>query len=158
MTVAIYTGTFSPPTIGHFDVIKRASKLYGKVIIGVFENSGKNTLFTVAERIEMLRLLTNDLENVAIISSDGLVADYCVKNKVDVILRSLRASGDFDHEFQMAAGNRHLGNVETVVLLSKPEYAFISSTLVREIGAKGGDLKGLVPEILKDRIAQKFRG
>ncbi|MDR3242402.1 MAG: pantetheine-phosphate adenylyltransferase [Clostridiales Family XIII bacterium] len=148
----LYAGSFDPLTNGHLDLILRGAKLCGHMVIGVAKNVSKKSLFAVEERMEMIRLSTEHLRNVTIDGFDGLLADYVREREIDVVLRGLRTAADFEYEARMAHMNARLyGNgAETVFLLSRPEYSFISSGLVREVFALNGDISGFVPgEVLK---------
>ncbi len=157
MGIAVYPGSFDPCTNGHLDVIKRASKLFDKVIVAVLTNNSKNPLFSVEERANMLRLVTKDMDNVKIDTFSGLLVDYMKKIDSRVIIKGIRAVSDFEYEFQMALTNRTLyGDLETLFLHTSQEYMFLSSSIVKEIAKYGGSLDGLVPgdliPIIKDRF------
>lgn len=146
MAIAIYPGTFDPATLGHLDLISRAAKLFDEVIVGVAENSDKSPLFTLEERVEMLKLAANGLENVRVIGFNNLLIDCAREYNVDTILRGLRAVSDFEYEFQLAAMNRHLDpGIETTFLTPSESYAFLSSTLIKEVASLGGDVSEFVP-------------
>ncbi|MBE6029262.1 MAG: pantetheine-phosphate adenylyltransferase [Clostridiales bacterium] len=151
-TKALYSGSFDPLTMGHLDIIMRAAKLYDELVIGVISNPGKQSMFTLEEREEMLRETVKDLDHVSVDHFSGLLADYVNRNGFDVVVRGLRSTTDFDYEIQMAQMNDRLFNdsVETVFLMTDPKYSYISSSVVKEVFALGGDINGLVPdEILK---------
>ena len=151
-TKALYSGSFDPLTMGHLDIIMRAAKLYDELVIGVISNPGKQSMFTLEEREEMLRETVKDLDHVSVDHFSGLLADYVNRNGFDVVVRGLRSTTDFDYEIQMAQMNDRLFNdsVETVFLMTDPKYSYISSSVVKEVFALGGDIIGLVPdEILK---------
>lgn len=151
-TKALYSGSFDPLTMGHLDIIIRAAKLYDELVIGVISNPGKQSMFTLEEREEMLRETVKDLDHVSVDHFSGLLADYVNRNGFDVVVRGLRSTTDFDYEIQMAQMNDRLFNdsVETVFLMTDPKYSYISSSVVKEVFALGGDINGLVPdEILK---------
>lgn len=151
-TKALYSGSFDPLTMGHLDIIMRAAKLYDELVIGVISNPGKQSMFTLEEREEMLRETVSDLDHVSVDHFSGLLADYVNRNGFDVVVRGLRSTTDFDYEIQMAQMNDRLFNdsVETVFLMTDPKYSYISSSVVKEVFALGGDINGLVPdEILK---------
>lgn len=151
-TKALYSGSFDPLTMGHLDIIMRAAKLYDELVIGVISNPGKQSMFTLEEREEMLRETVRDLDHVSVDHFSGLLADYVNRNGFDVVVRGLRSTTDFDYEIQMAQMNDRLFNdsVETVFLMTDPKYSYISSSVVKEVFALGGDINGLVPdEILK---------
>ena len=151
-TKALYSGSFDPLTMGHLDIIMRAAKLYDELVIGVISNPGKQSMFTLEEREEMLRETVKGLDHVSVDHFSGLLADYVNRNGFDVVVRGLRSTTDFDYEIQMAQMNDRLFNdsVETVFLMTDPKYSYISSSVVKEVFALGGDIDGLVPdEILK---------
>ena len=151
-TKALYSGSFDPPTMGHMDIISRAAKLYDELVIGVIGNPSKKSMFTLEEREDMLRETLKDFDNVSVDHFSGLLADYVNSNGFNVVVRGLRSTTDFDYEIQMAHMNDRLFNdsVETVFLMTDPKYSYISSSVVKEVFALGGDIDGLVPdEILK---------
>ena len=154
---AIYTGSFDPLTIGHMDIITRASKLYDKLVIGVIFNPSKKSMFTLEEREEMIREATKDLPNVEVDHFSGLLADYVNENKFDVVVRGLRATTDFEYEIQMAQMNARLyrDNVETIFLMTNPNYSFISSSMIKEVHSLNGCVDGLIPEIILEYMDKK---
>jgi pantetheine-phosphate adenylyltransferase len=144
--LAIYPGSFDPPTLGHLDVIERASKLFENIIVAVGVNSSKTPLLSDSQRIEALKECTGHLGNVTVGSFKGLLIDFVRKSGAQAIVRGLRATADFEYEFQMAMVNRRLdSNVETVFLMTKWEYSYLSSSIVREVATLGGDFETLVP-------------
>ena len=146
MAIAIYPGTFDPATLGHLDLISRAAKLFDEVIVGVAENRDKTPLFTLEERVEMLKQAANGLDNVSVIGFNNLLIDCARQYNADTILRGLRAVSDFEYEFQLAAMNRHLDpGIETTFLTPSESYAFLSSTLIKEVASLGGDVSEFVP-------------
>ena len=156
--IAIYPGTFDPITNGHIDVLKRASKLFDKVIISVGQSSSKTSLFTVDERIKMLRAAVLKIKNVEVDSFDGLLVSYAKRKKASAIIRGLRAVSDFEYEFQMALTNQKLEQgIETVFLTPSQNYSFISSSLVREIAKNGGNVSYFVPKIVEKMLSKKVR-
>ncbi len=158
MRTAIYPGSFDPVTLGHWDLIQRADKLVDRLIVAVLHNPAKTGAFSVAERMEFLRELTKDSPNVEITTFHGLLVDYARQMDAHFIVRGVRAFSDFEYEFQMALMNRKLSaDLETVFLMPKEEYSVVSSRMVREVGGMGGDLSGLVPEPLVERIAARLR-
>ncbi|BDU72232.1 pantetheine-phosphate adenylyltransferase [Mesoterricola silvestris] len=158
MRTAIYPGSFDPVTLGHWDLILRAEKLVDHLIVAVLHNPAKNTAFTVAERVEFLKELTGNLPNIEVTSFHGLLVDYARKRDAQFIVRGVRAFSDFEYEFQMALMNRKLSaSLETVFLMPKEEYSVVSSRIVREVGGMGGDISGLVPEALVDRVARRLK-
>lgn len=154
---AIYPGTFDPVTNGHVDVIERASRLFERVVVAVADNAAKAPLFSVPERVEQLRAVTGGLENVAVTSFQGLSVDFARSNDATVLIRGLRAVSDFEYEFQMALMNRHLApDVETVLIMTDAEKAFLSSSTVKEVARLGGNVHGLVPgEVEKALLARR---
>ena len=154
---AIYTGSFDPLTNGHMDIITRASKLYDKLVIGVIFNPSKKSMFTLEEREEMIRKVTKDLPNVEVDHFSGLLADYVNENKFDVVVRGLRATTDFEYEIQMSQTNHKLEpEVETMFLTTNLKYSYLSSTIVREVAAFGGDISQFVPETVAKSIKEKM--
>ena len=154
-TKALYSGSFDPPTMGHMDIITRAAKLYDELVIGVIGNLSKKSMFTLEEREEMLRETVKDFDNVTVDHFSGLLADYVNRNGFNVVVRGLRSATDFDYEIQMAQMNDRLFNdsVETVFLMTDPQYSYISSSVVKEVCSLGGCIDGLVPdEILKRMV------
>ncbi|OGC22117.1 pantetheine-phosphate adenylyltransferase [candidate division WOR-1 bacterium RIFOXYB2_FULL_42_35] len=147
MKVAIYPGSFDPVTNGHVDIIKRAAKLFGRVIVAVIGNPGKNPQFTLLERVQMLKASLQGVKNVQVDSFDGLLVDYAKKKKAKTIVRGLRAVSDFDYEFQMALTNRKMAkDIETVFLMTDYKYSYLSSSFVKQIAGLGGDVGELVPK------------
>lgn len=157
MKIAVYPGSFDPPTCGHQDIIKRASSIFDKVFVTVFTNPEKRALFTVQERVDMLRELVQDLPNVEVDSSSGLLIGYCERKQANIIIRGLRAVSDFDYEFSMALLNKKLSpKIETVFIMTNPEFLFLSSSKVKELASFGADIGGLVPPNVETRLRQKF--
>jgi len=157
MKIAIYPGSFDPITNGHVDVIKRALKMFDKVIIAVGENKDKNYSFSAGERIEMVKDATKDL-NVEVGEFTGLLVDFAKKNKANVIIRGLRAVSDFDYEFQSALMNRKLDeNIETIFIMTRGMYIYLSSSVVKEVASLGGDLKGMVPENIEKELKKRYK-
>jgi pantetheine-phosphate adenylyltransferase len=156
--LAVYPGTFDPMTLGHSDVIRRAAQLFDRVIVGVAVAHHKKTMFTLDERIAMVRDVMHDQPNVAVESFSGLLRDFVVGRGAKVVVRGLRAVTDFDYEFQLAGMNRSLmPEVETVFLTPSTAYQFISSTLVREIATLGGEAEKFVDLLVAQRLAEKVR-
>lgn len=154
--VAVYPGTFDPLTRGHQDLVRRASRLFERVIIGVAESRGKQPLFSLTERVEIAHEVLEEFNNVAIYGFDCLLMDFLQEHNAHVILRGLRAVSDFEYEFQMAGMNRNLyPDVETVFLTPSEQYTFISATMVREIAVLGGDVSKFVHPQVVSRLASK---
>jgi len=154
---AIYPGSFDPVTLGHWDLVQRAAKLVDRLVVAVLHNPSKSPAFTVEERVAMLEELTTTLPHVEITSFHGLLVDFAKAQNAQVIVRGVRAFSDFEYEFQMALMNRKLApELETVFLMPKEKYSAVSSRLVREIGGMGGNLSELVPEVLRERIANRL--
>jgi pantetheine-phosphate adenylyltransferase len=158
MAKAVYPGSFDPPTYGHLDLIQRGIRLFDELVVAVAVNSEKAPLFSVAEREEMLRELTQPIQNVRIDSFDGLVVDYVRRQKCSVILRGLRTVSDFEYEYQMALTNRSLAReVDTVFVMPNEKYSYVSSRLIKEAKSLGGDVAAFVPplvlKLLEERLA-----
>ena len=157
-SVAVYPGTFDPLTSGHEDLVKRASSLFDRVIIGVAESRTKHPMFSLAERVEIAREVLTGYPNIEIHGFDCLLMDFMRQHGASVIMRGLRAVSDFEYEFQMAGMNRNLyPDVETVFLTPSDQYMFVSATMVREIASLGGDVSKFVPQQVQQRLATKFR-
>jgi pantetheine-phosphate adenylyltransferase len=152
MRVAVCPGSFDPVTNGHLDVFRRAATLADRVIVAVLINKTKSSLFTVEERIDMLREVVSDLPNVEVDSFYGLLVDYCQKHDVHAIVKGLRAVSDFDYELQMAQMNYRLAKVETLFVSTNPLYSYLSSSLVKEVATHGGSVEGLVPDVVLERL------
>lgn len=156
--VAIYPGSFDPVTNGHFDVVERGLNLFDKIIVAVAINGAKTPLFTIDERVGMLEETFKNMPAVEVDSFNGLLVDYVVERQADTILRGLRAVSDFEHEFQMALMNRKLNkSVQTVFLMTGLRWIFISSSIVKEAAQFGGNVRGMVPDIVCKRLKEKFR-
>lgn len=156
---AVYPGSFDPLTNGHLDIIKRAAKLYDEVTVAVLVNTTKTGLFTLEERVEMIRQVVAEIPNVKVDSFVGLLVDYCRNNDIKVIIRGLRAVSDYEYEMQIAQMNRTLNEeVETVFLMTNTKYSFLSSSIVKEVTKFGGDVDGIVPPIVQDKMKSKYRG
>ena len=157
MSKAIYPGSFDPVTLGHVDIIHRAAKMFDSLTVSVLNNSEKTPLFSVDERVKMLREVCKDLSNVKIDSFSGLTADYALKNGTDVIIRGLRAITDFEYELQMAQTNRKiLPTLDTVFLTTSLEYAYLSSSIVREVASYGGDIHEFVTPDIAEKVYSKL--
>ncbi len=157
MRRAIYPGSFDPITNGHLDVIERARKLFDEVTVAVAHNDEKQPLFTLQERLDLLQETVGTIDNVQIAQFDGLLVGFAVAQKASAVIRGLRAVSDFEFEFQMALMNRKLdGNVETIFLMPKEEYTYLSSRLVKEIARLRGDVSKFVPAVVAKALQQKF--
>ncbi len=158
MTKALYPGTFDPITNGHLDLVHRALRLFDEVIVAVGTAREKDPMFTVAERVEMIRAATSELEGVTVESFSGLLVDEVRRYGATSILRGLRAVSDFEYEFQMALMNRHLApDVETVFLMPNKNYSYLDSTVVKEVALLGGDASGFVPQVVLERLLERRR-
>jgi pantetheine-phosphate adenylyltransferase len=146
-------GSFDPVTNGHLDIISRAARLADNVVVAVARNPNKTAMFTLDERLEMLREVTKELDNVSVVKFDGLIVDFCKANDISAIVKGLRAVSDFDYELQMAQMNYNQAGVETVFITTNPLWAFLSSSLVKEFALYGGDVRSLVPGPVLDRLS-----
>jgi len=154
--IAIYPGTFDPITNGHLSIVKRAVKIFDKLVIAILNNPQKRPLFTLDERIDMIGKAVKGLHNIEIDTFDGLVVDYAVKKKSNVILRGLRALSDFEYEFQMALINRKFNHdVQSIFLMTDYKWFYTSSTLIKEAAKLGGDVTGLIPDFVDRRLKEK---
>jgi pantetheine-phosphate adenylyltransferase len=154
--LAIYPGSFDPVTNGHLDLIERAAKIFERLVVAVLRNTDKAPLFTLAERVEMLREVTHGFPNVEVDTFDGLVTEYARQRRAGVLLRGIRAVSDYEYELQMALMNRKLEpGLETVFMLPAVAYSFVSSRLVREVARLGGPVSGLVPPAVEQRLRAK---
>jgi pantetheine-phosphate adenylyltransferase len=159
MKLAVYPGSFDPLTNGHVDIIERGTHLFDKIVVAILVNVEKSPLFTMEERVDILREVFKGRPNVEVDTFDGLLVDYVAKRKADVIVRGLRALSDFETEFQMALMNRRLSpDIETVFMMPAEQYTYISSRLIKEVFSLGGQVRGLVPEIVESRLTEKQRG
>lgn len=158
MSKAIYPGSFDPVTYGHLDIIKRSSSMFDEVVVGVLNNSAKNPLFNTDERVQMLEQAAAEFDNVVVISFDGLLIDFMRKNNISVIVRGLRAITDFDYELQIAQSNRKVSKetIDTVFLTTSIDYAYLSSSIVREYASYGTDVSDFVPEFVARRLKNRF--
>ena len=153
----VYPGSFDPPTNGHLDLIQRGAKIFEELVVAILRNSEKVPMFSVAERREMLRELTADLSNVRIDTFDGLMVEYAKSIDAMCVLRGIRAISDYEYELQMAFMNRNLEpTLETVFMMPAVKYSYVSSRLVREVAQAGGPVKGLVPEIVEQKLREKL--
>lgn len=158
MSRAVCPGSFDPVTNGHIDIVARASSLFEEVIVAVGTNKAKAKarLFTPDERMEMLREACAEFPNVSVAGFDGLLTDFCQERQIHAIVKGLRAVSDFDYELQMAQMNSSLTAVETVFIPTSPEYSFLASSLVKEVATFGGDVSGLVPDFVLDRLTRRL--
>ena len=156
MTVAIYPGSFDPITNGHIDVATRAAKIFDRLVIGIYDNPGKQLMFTLEERVEMARKAVANLPNVEVMPFAGLAVDFADRVKAQVMVRGLRVSADFEHEFDMAMMNKKLNpELELVCLMASPEYQFLSSSLLKEVVRLGGSINDLVPKHVAEALRKK---
>ncbi len=153
---ALCPGTFDPVTNGHLDIVRRASSLFDRVVVAVVENPGKEPLFSLDERVAMLREAMGEMQDVEIDSFSGLLVDYARAKGIRAIVKGLRAVTDFDYELQMAQMNRHLSEVETCFVPTSPRWSYLSSSLVKEVARYGGDVSGLVPEPVVRRLKERL--
>ncbi|WP_110181745.1 pantetheine-phosphate adenylyltransferase [Nocardioides solisilvae] len=156
MSRAVCPGSFDPVTHGHLDIVSRASKLFDEVVVAVGVNASKNRLFTAEERMEMLREACAGFGNVRVAGFTGLLTDFCSEQGIAAIVKGLRAVSDFDYELQMAQMNASLAPIETVFVPTAPEYSFLASSLVKEVAALGGDVSGLVPPAVLERLLARL--
>lgn len=157
--LAICPGTFDPITNGHIDLVKRGLRIFDEVIIAITTATKKQPLFTIDERLELIKGAVKGLKNVRVESFDGLLVNYVRSKKGVAVIRGLRAVSDFEYELQMALMNRRLDlNIEAVFMMPSEEYSFLTSTIVKEIASFGGSVKGLVPEVVEKALKEKFRG
>jgi len=155
--IAIYPGSFDPPTNGHLDLIERGSKIFDELIVAILRNAEKSPLFSVAERRLMLENLTSDYRNVSVDTFDGLTVDYALRMNASAVLRGIRAISDYEYELQMALMNRKLHpELETVFMMPAEQFSYLSSRLVREVAQLGGSIKELVPEMVERRLREKL--
>ena len=152
---ALVPGSFDPPTNGHLDVIERCAGLFDRVLVAVIRNPQKGPMFTSEERIEMLGACTSEWDNVEIGSFSGLLVDYAEQQNINVIVKGLRAITDFDYEFQMSQMNRHLSGIVTLFVATKPEYGYLSSSLVKQVAGLGGAIDKLVPSLVAAAIEER---
>lgn len=156
-SIAVCPGSFDPVTNGHLDIIKRGSKVFETVYVAVLNNAVKNPLFTVEERVELLKEVTKNIPNVKVESHSGLLMEYAKSKQAHTILRGLRAVSDFEYEMQITSANRVLEkNIETLFMMTNNQYSFLSSSIVKELAKYGGDVSELVPPIVKEAMLHKF--
>lgn len=157
MSKAIYPGSFDPVTLGHIDVITRASEIFDEIIVGVLVNSSKSPLFSTEERVNMLREVCSSLKNVKIVSFEGFSVDFAREQNANVIVRGLRAITDFEYELQMAQTNRVLNpGIDTLFLTTSIDYSYLSSSIVKEVASLGGDISRFVPKQIIDRVYDRY--
>lgn len=157
MKRAIYPGSFDPLTLGHLDIIERSAKIVDELVVGVLNNSAKNSLFSIEERVSMIKEMTASFPNVTVASFDGLLVDYMKEIDATIIVRGLRAVTDFEYELQIAQTNHvENPNVETIFLTTSLQYSYLSSTIVKEFASYGGDISKFVPVQFIDRIYEKY--
>lgn len=157
MRICVYPGSFDPITNGHIDIIERASYLFDKLIVGVLINTSKSPLFTVEERISLIKESCSHIKNVEVDSFEGLLIDFMKKKKATTIIKGLRAVSDFEYEFQMALMNRKLSSeIETIFMMTNSKYSYLSSSLVKEVAKFGGCVKGLIPSVVENEFKNKY--
>lgn len=157
MSIAVYPGSFDPVTFGHLDIIERASRFTDRLIVGVLNNSAKTPLFTVEERMRMIKDCVRDLKNVEVRSFSGLTVNFARQEKADFMIRGLRAVTDFEYELQLSQTNRKLAeDVDTVFLTTNLKYAYLSSSIVKEVASYGGDISEFVPDAVAREIMKKY--
>lgn len=155
--VAIYPGSFDPVTYGHLDVIKRATRIFDEIIVAVANNTQKKSLFSIGERIKMLKEASKGIQGIRIESFDGLVIEFARKNKINVLIRGLRMISDFEFELQMALTNRRLAEkIETIFLMPSEGYSFLSSTLLKEAASLGADISSFVPDFVAKKLKKRL--
>ena len=156
--VAIYPGSFDPITYGHIDIVERALEIFDRVIVAIAYDTSKRSLFTVKERMDMVKALFADFPNVIVDSFKGLLVDYVGKTNAKVIIRGLRATSDFEYEFHMASMNRSLNpHLDTLFMMTSKDYFFVSSRTIKEVASLGGAVEGLVPGLIAGRLQKKFK-
>ena len=155
---ALCPGTFDPVTNGHVDIIERVGQRFERVVVAVLDNPGKQPLFSAEERVAMIKEATASLDRIEVDAFSGLLVEYARRIGADVIVKGLRAVTDFEYEIQMAQMNRRLGGVETFFMTTDPTWSYLSSSLVREIARFGGDVRGLVPAVVVERLREKLQG
>ena len=158
MRIGVYPGTFDPVTNGHLDIIKRGLPLFDKLYVVVPKNVQKNALFTTIERVELLKEVLKDYQNIEVVSTDELTVNFAEGVHANAMLRGLRMVSDFEYELQLATLNRHLNNkIETIFIMSSHEYSFLSSSSVKEIASFGGDVSEFVPSVVKEALIKKYK-
>ena len=158
MSKAVYPGSFDPVTFGHLDIIKRSACIVDKLYVGVLDNSAKKPAFSVVERVGFIKELTKDIPNVECVSFSGLLVDFAKKFDAKVVIRGLRAAPDFEYEFQMALTNKNLyPELETIFIPTNLNHLFVNSSMVKEVASYGGDINGLVPDLVKEALEERFK-
>ncbi len=158
MNIAVYPGSFDPITKGHLDIIERGAKIFDKVVVAVLINIDKKHLFTIEERVHLINKVTSHIDNVEVVSFDGLLVNFLREREINVIMKGIRTVLDFEYELQMANVNKELNNdVETVCLMAAPKYSHISSSNVKQVAQFGGNIENLVPEEILEDIMEKIR-
>lgn len=156
--IAVVPGSFDPITNGHLDIIKRAADIFDIVYVAVMNNSSKKPLFDVHERMKMIEKVTDDMQNVKVDASSGLLINYAKSKNANAVVRGLRAISDFEYEMQITSMNRFLDeHIETFFIMTKNKYSFLSSSIVKEVSQYGGDIHGLVPDIVEKALKEKFQ-
>jgi pantetheine-phosphate adenylyltransferase len=150
-------GSFDPVTLGHLDIISRMTGLFDEVVVAVGKNAGKNGLFGYSERMEMIRDVTGHLPNVTVECFDGLLVDFCTERGIKAVVKGLRAVGDFDYELQMSQMNHRLAGIDTLFVATNPLYSFLSSSLIKEVCSLGGDVSGLLPDQVLEKLTARLR-
>ncbi|NSW90974.1 MAG: pantetheine-phosphate adenylyltransferase [Firmicutes bacterium] len=157
MKICVYPGSFDPVTNGHLDIIHRSARLCDKLIVAVGNNINKNYFFSLEERVELLKIVLKDSPDIEVDSFSGLLVDFMKKKKAGIIIKGLRAVSDFEYEFQMALLNKIVDpNIETLFMMSSINYTYLSSSAVKELARNGGNIEGLVPDCIKDRVYERL--
>jgi pantetheine-phosphate adenylyltransferase len=156
MRRAVCPGSFDPVTNGHLDIIGRAARLFDGVVVAVLINQSKSGLFTLDERLDILAEVTKDYSNVRVEAFQGLLVNFCRANEIDVIVKGVRVASDFDYELQMAQMNIGLAGIETLFMPTNPQYSFVSSSLIKDVAKWGGDVTPHVPDVVADRLRERF--
>ncbi len=155
---AIYPGSFDPITNGHLDVIQRAARVFGRVVVAVANNTTKNALFTISERVELLKTVTKGIKGVEVDTFDSLIIEYARLKKINVLIRGLRMTSDFDYEFQVALTNRRLAeDIETVFLMPSEHVSFVSSSILKEVASLNADISSFVPKAVERKLKERLR-